>query len=223
MSEKKDILNKIIQSSNSSLTDKEIEDSVLEPLLEEIELIRDHSISSFVRSLLLRSKEFWKIPGSFASVYHPPDEDNDFGNVLHTKRVVRVALIMCANLVYSNIETDIIIAACILHDLTKGVEAEDGKFDYDEFHPYTIDNFYQTVKRQDLLNSETQSTVLHLDDQTIGKILRLVHCHEGADSKIPETRPLVEEEMIVANANSIASRLHWIIDGDSIIMDRWLL
>lgn len=223
MSEKRDILNKIIESSNSSLTDREIEDSILEPLMEEIDLIRDHSISSFVRSMLLRAEEFWKIPGSFASVYHPPDEDNEFGNILHTKRVVRVALIMCANLSYSNIETDIVIAACLLHDLTKGVPAENGKLDYDEFHAFTIDNFYYNVKRQDLLNAETQSTVLHLDDQTVAKILRLIHCHEGADSKIPETRPLIEEEMILANSNSIASRLHWIIDGDSIIMDRWLL
>ena len=223
MSEKKKILNRILESSNNVISDKDLEDTVLEPLITEIDLIRDPSVSSFVRSMLLKSPTFWKIPGSFASVYHPPDEDNELGNVLHTKRVVRVALIMCSNLSFSNIETDIIIAACILHDLTKGVQNHEDYADYDEFHPYTIDKFYQYAKRQDLLVSETQSSVLHLEDELAFKILRLVHCHEGRSSKIPETMPITEEELIVANANSVASRLHWVIDGDEIMMDRWLL
>lgn len=223
MNEKRKILNRIIESSNTHISDKDLEDSILEPLMPEIDLIRDMSVSSFVRSLLLKSSTFWKIPGSFSSVYHPPDEDNEFGNILHTKRVVRIALIMCSNLSFSNVETDLIIAACILHDLTKGVQSLDGNIDYDEFHPYTIDKFYDFAKRQDLLASETQSSVLHLEDELVYRILRLVHCHEGRSSKIPETIPLTEEELIIANANSIASRLHWVLDGDEIIMDRWLL
>lgn len=223
MSDKKNILNKILESSSSKFSDKDIEDSILEPLMVEIDLIRDPSISSFVRSMLLKSETFWDMPGSFASVYHPPDEDNAFGNVLHTKRVVRVALIMCSNLSFSNIETDIVIAACLLHDLTKGFLNSEGKIDYDEFHAFTIDRFYEVSKRQDMLVSETQSSVLHLEDEIVAKILRLIHCHDGRDSKLPETLPSTEEELIVANANAIASRLHWIVDGDEIIMDRWLL
>lgn len=223
MSEKKKILNRIIESSNNTISDRDLEDALLEPLIPEIDLIRDPSISSFVRSLLLKSSTFWKIPGSFASVYHPPDEDNEFGNVLHTKRVVRLALIMCSNLSFSNVETDLIIAACILHDLTKGVQSGENNIDYDEFHPYTIDKFYEYAKRQDMLASETQSSVLHLEDELVFKILRLIHCHDGRSAKIAETIPITEEELIVANANSIASRLHWVIDGDEIIVDRWLL
>jgi len=223
MSEKKKILNQIIESSKNVVSDKDLEDTILEPLMDEIDLIRDPSISSFVRSLLLKSFTFWKIPGSFASVYHPPDEDNEYGNILHTKRVVRIALIMCSNLSFSNVETDIIVAACILHDLTKGVQNSEGQIDYDEFHSYTIDKFYNYAKRQDMLASETQSSVLHLEDEMVFRILRLIHCHEGRSSKIAETIPITEEELIVANANSIASRLHWVIDGDEIVMDRWLL
>jgi len=223
MNEKKKILDKLIESSTSNICDRDIEDSVLEPLMEEIDLIRDPSISSFVRSMLLKSDTFWRIPGSFVNIYHPPDEDNEYGNVLHTKRVVRVALIMCSNFHYANIETDIIVAACLLHDLTKGVSDKDGEIEYDEFHPFTIDRFYEVAKRQDLLVSETQSSVLHLDEETVYRILRIIHCHAGKASKIMETIPQTEEEMIVANANSVASRLHWIIDGDQIIMDRWLL
>lgn len=223
MSEKKDILNKIIEDSSTHLSDKDIEDSILDPLMDEIDLIRDPSISSFVRSMLLKSDSFWDIPGSFSSVYHPPDEQNSLGNVLHTKRVTRIALIMCENYGFNNIEVDIVLAACILHDLTKGDMNDDGSISYDEFHPYTVDLFYNKVKRQDLLSSETQSSVMHVEEELAYKILRIIRCHHGANSIVPETVPITVEEMIVANANAVADRLHWVLDGDQISMDRWLL
>jgi len=223
MSEKKRILNQIINNSDNSISDRDIEDAILEPLMEELDIIKDPSVSSFVRSMLLKADTFWKIPGSFTSVYHPPDEDNEYGNILHTKRVVRIALIMCDNYFFSNLEIDLIIAACILHDITKGVQEDEECISYDEFHPYTVDSFYRKAKRHDLLLSETQSSVMLLEDELVEKILRIIRCHEGSRSSIPETRPTSAEEVILANANSLASKLHWIIDGDEIRIDRWLL
>jgi hypothetical protein len=223
MSEKTRILNQIINNSDNNVSDRDIEDAILEPLMEELDIIKDPSVSSFVRSMLLKADTFWKIPGSFASVYHPPDEDNEYGNILHTKRVVRIALIMCENYIFSNLEVDLVIAACILHDITKGIQMEDDLISYDEFHPYTVDQFYKRAKRHDLLLSETQSSVMLLEDELAERILRIIRCHEGVRSSIPETRPSSAEEVILANANSLAGRLHWIIDGDEIRIDRWLL
>ncbi len=71
------------------------EDKVLKPLLDEIDLIVDDAIRSFVRSILYRAEGFWEIPSSFSGKYHPKDEHGEGGNVLHTKRAVKIARIMC--------------------------------------------------------------------------------------------------------------------------------
>ena len=84
------ILDEILNKESESISLEE-ETKILKPLEEEIEMISDISIKSFVKSILLRVEGFWKIPSSFSGKYHPPDEHNEGGNVLHTKRVLRAA------------------------------------------------------------------------------------------------------------------------------------
>ena len=119
----KSILDDILKEDTSSQIIQE--DEYLASLLQEIGLIDDEGIKSFVRSLLLKASTFWEIPSSFSGRYHPPDEHGPGGNALHTKRVVRVAEVISDSYALSVEERDLIIAACLLHDITKGIPSEE--------------------------------------------------------------------------------------------------
>lgn len=69
--------------------------------------------------------------------------------------------------------------------------------------------------------SESSSTTLFLDETTVESILRLIRCHLGPWSPVPETMPSTHAEMIVHLADNIASKLHVIVDGEAIIEHRW--
>ena len=204
------------------------EDKVLEPLLTEINLIQDQGIRHFVRSVLLKvSSEhhgFWTIPASFSGRYHPPDERGVGGNVLHTKRVVRVAEILSESQDRSPAEFDVLIAAALLHDITKGTWVS-GEHTYDPMHPYTVDKVVQACLREDeqYTDNVNRSTTLYIDDETIALILRLIRCHLGLWSPIPETYPLSALDWTLHLADHLASKLHIVIDGKDYDIRRWIL
>lgn len=212
----------------------EAENKILEPLLEEIALIEDLNIQHFVRSVLLRAGPFWDIPASFSGKHHPPDEAGPHGNVLHTKRVVRVASLICDaygpalnTMIEYRVELvrDMVIAAAIIHDVTKGrVWAEGMDAKYDPMHPYTIDEFVKKeVKRKDVLAGDNESSALYLDPEIETMILGLVHSHMGKWSPIPETFPNNIPAMIVHLADNIAAHMHTLIDGEEVNEERWKL
>jgi len=199
------------------------ENAILKDLIDEINLISSTHLKSFVRSVLLKADDFWKIPSSFSGKYHPIDEHGVGGNVLHTKRVVRAAKIISDSYVLDVQERDVVYAASLLHDVTKG--KRDGKSNecsYDPFHPYTVDKFISWCIDEDKkYTSESSSTTLYVDEDTIQSILRLIRCHLGPWSPIPETMPTTHAEMIVHLADNIASKLHNIVDGEAIMEYRW--
>lgn len=218
---KDDILDEILSTKKEVSFLKE-EDRILEPLLKEINLIKDESIKSFVRSILLRAKSFWQIPSSFSKKYHPMDEHNEGGNVLHTKRVVRAANIMCQSHSLIDEDRDIVLAACLLHDLTKGMDVDKDLFQYDPMHPYTVGLFVKKCQEHDKnYASEGQSSTIYLSEDIVQSILRLVRCHLGPWSPVPETNPITYLDMIVHLSDNIASKLHYIVDGDDVIKERW--
>jgi hypothetical protein len=216
------ILDEIL-SENNSVIPKKDEDKILQPILEEINYIFDESIKSFVRAILLRASSFWSIPSSFSGKYHPADEHNYGGNVLHTKRVVRAAKIMCQSYSLSKEDTDIVFAACILHDVTKGIKLEgEDSFHYDPMHPYTVARLVQKCQEDDKnYASESQSSTLFISEDIVQSILRLVRCHLGPWSPVPETIPITYMDMIVHLADNVASKVHYIVDGENINLDRW--
>ena len=176
-----------------------------------------------MRSILLRSSSFWSIPSSFSGKYHPADEHNYGGNVLHTKRVVRAAKIMCQSYSLTREDTDIVFAACILHDVTKGIKLEgEDSFHYDPMHPYTVARLVKRCQEDDKnYASESQSSTLFISEDIVQSILRLVRCHLGPWSPVPETIPITYMDMIVHLADNVASKVHYIVDGDTINLDRW--
>lgn len=219
------LFDSIIKMSDDRKSIYVFEDEFLAPLLDEIRQIESESIQSFVRAVLLNTDIFWLIPSSFSSQYHPPDEHNDGGNVLHTKRVFRVTKLLADSYGYSGIERDIILAAAIIHDVTKGVAWDDeGEPNYDPMHPYTVDKFVRQINKVDEIRGmDGASSTLEINSETLGKILRCVRCHMGPWSAIPETVPQTMPETILHFADLISSELHHIVDGDEVVMGRWIV
>ena len=217
----KSILDDILKEDTSNQITQE--DEYLAPLLGEIGQIDDEGIKSFVRSLLLKASTFWEIPSSFSGRYHPPDEHGPGGNVLHTKRVVRVAEVISDSYALSIEERDLIIAACLLHDITKGIPSEEvGMFQYDPMHPYTVNKFVSDCIRHDKeYANDSHSSTLFISEENVQSILRLVRCHLGPWSPVPETYPITYMDYIVHLADNIASKVHVIIEDSQLINDRW--
>jgi HD superfamily phosphohydrolase YqeK len=205
---KKSILDELLNDEDTTFKPNEEEDTVLSPLLDQINLITNQHIRMFVRSVLLQAKTFWKIPSSFSGKHHPVDEHTAGGNVLHTRRVINVAKVLAESYSLNQEERDLIYAACLLHDVTKGVSA-----DYDPMHPYTVGIFVRKCQENDKkYGSELSSSTLFLDQETVESILRLIRCHLGPWSPVPETYPTTYLDMIVHISDNIASKLHTIAE-----------
>lgn len=210
----KSILDELLKDEITFKANEE-EDKILAPLLEEINLISNQQIKLFIRSVLLKAKTFWEIPSSFSGKYHPADEHGPGGNALHTKRVVKISVILSDSYVLTVEERDIIYAACLIHDITKGRFSDSAEKDlvYDPMHPYTVGEFVKKCQENDKkYGSDISSSTLFLEEETVQSILRLVRCHLGPWSPVPETIPISYLEMIVHIADNIASKLHNIID-----------
>lgn len=221
---KNSILDEILSDQKTASRIKE-EDTKLEPLLEEINMIKDENIKSFVRSVLYRCDDFWIVPSSFSGKYHPSDEHGVGGNVLHTKRVVRASSVLSDSYSLSDEDRDIVYAACLLHDITKGKRhSENDECKYDPMHPYTVGQFVKKLQEEDKkYATENQSSTLFLSEDAVQSILRLVRCHLGPWSPVPETTPITYLDMIVHMADNIASKLHFLVDGENVVEKRWKL
>jgi HD superfamily phosphohydrolase YqeK len=216
------ILDEILADKLQVTCTKE-EDKILKPLLNQINLILDENVRSFVRSILYRAEGFWKIPSSFSGKYHPSDEHGEGGNVLHTKRAVEIVKIMCESYSLPQEDVDIVIAATLLHDITKGVkDSGSNEYRYDPMHPYTVGLFVKKCQEEDKnYASEAQSSTLFLSEDTVQSILRLVRCHLGPWSPVPETTPITFMDMIVHMADNISSKLHNIVDANDVVESKW--
>ena len=211
----------LIDKANAN--DFESENTKLEPLINEINMISDEAIKSFVRSLLLKSENFWDIPSSFSGKYHPYDEHGYGGNVLHTKRVVRITNMLAESYNLGPEERDIVLAASIIHDICKGKkEGESDHACYDPMHPYTVGKFVDKCKKKDKEgSSDSDSSTLYLSEEIVQSILRLVRCHLGPWSPVPETYPITYLDFIVHLADNVASKIHTVIEDSDLINPKW--
>lgn len=92
-----------------------------EALLEkELNEIQDTKIVNLVRACMNRAPDyaFLDCPSSSTGKHHPADELGPDGNIIHTKKVTQMAQILCRSFGREDI-MDMVVAACILHDLTK--------------------------------------------------------------------------------------------------------
>ncbi len=89
-------------------------------------------------------------------------------------------------------------------------------------HPYTVGRLVKQCQEYDKKYAgELQSSTLFLSEEVVQSILRLVRCHLGPWSPIPETIPVTYLDMIVHISDNIASKLHYLVDGNHVVKDRW--
>lgn len=213
------ILDELLNDENP----KESNEHIIAPLIDEVNLIQDYGARLFVRSLLFKApKAFWIGAASASGKWHPPDERGEGGNVLHTKRVVRIVRFLAEAQDRSQYQTDILTAAAILHDLLKNIEWADGTLHNDRMHPYTVDAFVDWARGEDKkYSSEVSDSTLYIEETMMHEILRLVRCHMGMWSPIPETIPITQMDWTLHIADMIGAKLHDIIDGEEIKESRW--
>lgn len=200
------------------------EDRKLLPLKREISFIENEPIRNFVRAILYSADAFWRAPSTSSKGFHPPDEMVAGGCVLHTKRVVRIARTMCISQERNQHELDILTAAALIHDVTKTHQIKDD-FSFDAMHPYTLDHFVAVVmgnEEKHLKDKFKISRALEIDHDDCASILRLVRCHMGPWSPIPETFPITLMEWMMHFADVVATQLHVMVDGEEVKEWRWI-
>lgn len=200
-----------------------LENKKLLPLINEINIISDEAIRSFVRSVLIKSELFWEIPASFSGKYHPQDERSTGGNAIHTKRVVKIANTIAESYSLSIEEKDILIAAALIHDISKGIIPKGStEARYDPMHPYTVGSFIESCRVHDKnFSSDSDSSTLYVSEDVIQSILRLVRCHLGPWSPVPETYPITYLDFILHISDNVASKLHTFIEDSELINPKW--
>lgn len=202
------------------------EDIILEPLLNEINLIKNREIKSFVRALLVNAPQvFWYAPSSLDEngyTPHPLDEYGEGGMVLHTKRVVHAVMVLSSAVSLDGLEADLLLAGALLHDITKAVAVSDTRVEFDPFHPYTVDTLADYVHEiDDNQANDNSSNTLLLSELEAMTILRIIRCSHGKWSPIVETMPESPLEKFLYLADYLATNAPSIIDGDDIDTEWW--
>lgn len=191
------------------------EDKQLELLMGEINLIKSPSIKSFVRRILLSVSTFWFAPSGDESSEVPEDERSIGGLVLHTRRMVSILRLMMESQDISQIESDILVAAAILHDCTRArVEDVSNSVTFDPAHTVTVDMLADALaEKEDSESVEVNaSSVAGVDDEVRESILRLVRIQDGPVAIVPELMPEGMLENMFYMADYLASRIHLVTE-----------
>lgn len=100
---------------------QEIRENVMKEFMATVEEIESPNIKLFVKKALKEAQpEFWRAPSSSTGKYHPADEINYGGLLVHTIRNVIVGRMLSQYFNLTRRQSDIVAAALILHDIDKG-------------------------------------------------------------------------------------------------------
>jgi len=198
---------------------------------EELSLISSDQLKDFVKAVLSRSIYFWdlgvapqnNLDGDILGDLWPTDTYKEGGNVVNTQRVVRIFKVLGIAHGLDQEDFDLLIAAALIHAATKYVpDLHTGQCKFDVMYPYTLGMFVRGIRQDEQINSiEGLPHTLGVDDEDSEIISRIVRCHRGAWSLIPEVQPATSVEMILHMACQIAMDLDYIVDGEEIVEDRW--
>jgi hypothetical protein len=193
-------------------------DPRLERLADYIDHIFDPKIKSFTKFLLANSDGFWIAPVDNPDNDNtfPPDEYEPGGLVRSTRRAARSFIYLSSCMNFSIEESDCGVAALLLRNCTKPLQASPAKGEYmfDPFHLYTIDSFIDRCLVQAQQNQEDTGSVLEIAEEALALITRLIHTSDGIYSIIPETFPNSALEKTVHMATLMGSLCHDILDGE---------
>ena len=164
----------------------------------ELDLIFNKDIKEFTKICLLMAPDyiFFDAAASTSGKYHPLDELCGFGTIIHTKRVVTVGYEMARGL-GCDANRDLVISACIIHDLRKqGIEKSGHTV---KWHPDLAAKLVEEVHRD--------TKIIANNDYNI--IRNCVGYHYGPWSIKPWSKPLeryTSEELCVYLSDYVASK-----------------
>lgn len=227
-SNKQDLINNLFVDKIKSV--RQEEDLTLGPLLAEINLIQDPDIQRYVRGLLLCvDQEWWSLPNWLDENKWDGrsalDEYHLGGLILHTRRVCRIVDLLADPFDVRGNLKDIVMAAAILHELTRFVFGDEAHTEpmYDNYYPYTVENLVSEIHYEDRIYAlEDESSTLTLNEDTAEQIFRIIRCHLGRKSPVPETMPVNNEEMLLHVACLLVDNVGYILDGDDMNEERWV-
>src|SRR6056297_3048345 len=126
----------------------------------ELSLILDLDVRNFTNLCLSEAPDYFftDCPASTSGKYHPIDELGADGTILHTKKVVTVAYILCRGLDCEQYRNEI-ISACIIHDLLKQGKKKSGHTTRN--HPALAAELVEQVQNdtQILLNDDSYNII----------------------------------------------------------------
>jgi HD superfamily phosphodiesterase len=172
----------------------------------ELSLIADRDIGSTTEAILaLAPNHYLTVPSSSSGKYHPEDEIAAGGQLLHTKRVVRLARELGRKDSLAQAEMDILTAAAIVHDLAKFGWGEQPTRHSQKGHEYDL--VFKTTLRL--------HACPHYQD-----IVSIAVLHSGRWGPGPlfDAKPIIALGAILHTADYIASRNYVLVDlsiGDS--------
>lgn len=204
---------------------------IVDPLKPELNLIEDETLRKLVAIVLSKTIPIWLAPATNVPEAHPPDEYDLGGMILHIKRTVRAAFLLCSTHIMDEEDIMCLIAAALLHTVAMPIPISEMTPDSEiEF----VFNGHYMVAADDVIQQALESALIEgaayptdgIGDEDrynilFGRIMRLIHCCEGIFAPIPELVPESRLEVMMAAANMIAKSVHVISDGPDIIEERW--
>jgi hypothetical protein len=165
---------------------------------EQLELISDDRIREFTKLCIATAPDYFftDCPASSSGKYHPLDELSWDGTIIHTKRVFVVGYTLARGLDIEE-KRDLILSACLIHDLLKQGEWHSGHTV--KYHPRLA------AELVDKIQNETQL----LEQWEYDIIRSSVALHYGPWSVKNVKKPMSEytlEELCVYMADYVASK-----------------
>ncbi len=153
-------------------------------------------IRQIVAGCLMKAPSHFRTqPATSSGRYHPPDENQHAGLMLHTKRVCATAEIIMTTRAPLVLGPDIIRGACLLHDVARYGLGEDPT-------PHSLDDHPELAWNWIIEQYPGSGLALGIAD--------CVLTHMGRWGK---SKPKTEPQHIVHLADMIAANLHIIVQG----------
>jgi hypothetical protein len=178
------------------------EESKIIVFADDIAKINSKEIAEFVKAVLVTFPEyFWTQPASTTGRYHPVCTLRESGLLVHTKRVIFFGEKLSRAHIspyYRGDKSDILMAACILHDGQKGGKGLSTYDDY-ENHPLLVSKRFVKMK---------SSADMEYTDW-MGKIFDCIAYHMGPWTPELTRKPMseyTELEIITYHADYLATQ-----------------
>lgn len=165
---------------------------------DELERIFDKKVREFTRLCIGQAPDYFfsDCPASSSGKYHPVSELAGDGTLIHTKKVFTVAYELCRGIGCED-KRDLILSACILHDLLKQGTEKSG---------HTVKNHPDLATK---LISDVHDATKILSEESYQTIRDCVGFHYGPWSQDPWKKALAyytPEELCVYISDYVASK-----------------